>query len=121
MPFRHQHALDFAQHLVGIGGEFEHMGQHHEIEAVCRKRQRRVIGLDAYVAGAGPEAERHPVGPQEVELGHAELDRVVAEDVRHLRVEARCFPRHHVAPQRGVEPRVEAGEGFGISHWAVQE
>jgi hypothetical protein len=39
LPLGHQHALDFAQHLVRVGRKFQHMRQHHQVDAGRRKRQ----------------------------------------------------------------------------------
>jgi hypothetical protein len=91
-------------------------GQHHQVEAGGGKGQRGVVGFDLHPAAAGREAEGHAVGAQEIELRRAELHRVVAEDVGHQRIEAGRLPGRHVAPQRRVEPGVQAGEGFRLGH-----
>jgi hypothetical protein len=90
---RHQHALDLAQRAVRVVAEFQRMRQHHQVEAVGRKRQRGEVGDQCAPRGQvgivhRQPAVRHAVGAQPLHLGQAELQCVITEDVRHRLVEA---------------------------------
>jgi len=39
LSFRHEHAIDFAQHLVRLVGELEYMRHHDQVDRLRRKRQ----------------------------------------------------------------------------------
>jgi hypothetical protein len=102
----HQHPLDLAQRGVRVGAQFERVRQHHQVEAVGRKRQGREIGQQRRLAAARrvvhcEPAVRHAVGAQGVDFGRAELQCVIAEHVGHRLVELGLLPCQQVAP-RGV-------------------
>ncbi|KAF1858516.1 hypothetical protein Lal_00015033 [Lupinus albus] len=109
LPFRDQHAFDFAQYLVRLGRELEHVRQHDEVQALRRERQFGEVerdgdllaggGIDQFVgrrrARGGLPFVRHPVGGQRVDLGHADLHRIEAEDVGGQLVQAGLLPGAH--------------------------
>jgi hypothetical protein len=39
LAFRHQHALDLAQHVVRIRVAFENVRKYHQVDALRRERQ----------------------------------------------------------------------------------
>ena len=96
MPFRHQHALHFAQNLVRIGAEFEHVRQHQQIDAVAGKRQVGKFGAQINIA-VRRDATVHgnAVGAQKIVFGQAELQRVEAEHIGDRVVDVFKLAREH--------------------------
>ena len=105
MPFRHQHALHFAQDLVRIGAEFEHVRQHQQIDAVAGKRQVGKFGAQINIA-VRRDATVHgnTVGAQKIVFGQAELQRIEAEHIGDRVVDVFKLAREHVTAERRSEP-----------------
>ncbi len=61
------------------------------------------------VEGSDAHAMRNPAFAQEVHLGHAQLQRVEAEDVRRHVVQVRLLLLEQVVPERGSEPVLQRG------------
>ena len=101
--------------IVRLGGAFKGMGQHQQVHALRFERQR--LGLGQHHArlpclgmlrrrrlGAHATLEGHAVRPQQVPVGQPHLPGVVAEHVRHGRVELRALPGQDILPRRRLEP-----------------
>ena len=121
LAFRDQHPLDFAQHLVRLGGEFEHMRQHHQVQAVRIEGQfvksgdqleRAALRLAGRQARIDLPFVGHAAGGQRVELGQAQLHRVKAEDIDRQAVQTLLFPLTHVQAGRRLQPAVKRYNGF---------
>ncbi len=107
MPLGHQHALHFAQDLVRVDAEFEHVRQHQKIDAVSRDRQiAKAREQPGRSAGRDVAFERDPARAQKIVLGQPQLQRVIAEDVGDGFVDVFEFAVEQVASERGREPRV---------------
>ena len=72
----------FAQDLVRVDAEFEHVRQHQQIDAVSRDRQiAKAREQPGRSAGRDVAFERNPARAQKIVLGQPQLQRVIAEDI----------------------------------------
>ena len=110
LPFRDQDALDFAQDLVRFVAEFENMRHDDQIDAVGGDRQGRVVAQEiGAIEGAGTLTQGNAAGAQEVGLGQADLQCVVAENVADDVIDLSLLPGQDMATWCGGEPVVESG------------
>ncbi len=105
----HHHAVDLAQDAVRLLGEFQHVRQQHEVDRLRGERQLVAFRVEVG-AGGGRDAHamRDPARAQEIRRGHAELQRVEAEDVRRHVVEVRLLLLEQVLPERRGEPVLQS-------------
>src|SRR5256886_1398659 len=95
----HQHPLDLAQHVVGVGVKLQHVRQRDQVDALRSERQLQRVRRQR---SAGLERQRKTVGnavlPQEIDLGQADLQRPEAEHVVYGAVKLCELPVEHISP-----------------------
>jgi len=114
MPLGDQHPIHLPQHLMGIRGELQYMGQQDHIETLCGERQR--IRFAAEMRGSAPPAgkrilQRHDdgvpnpaCGKQLPFSGGAHLKKVVAEQIRQNRLHLQFFLLEQQPAGRQMKP-----------------
>ena len=90
--------------------EFEHMGQHDQIDAIAGEGQFAEIAahLDR-PARADTLTQGNAVLREKVDLWQTELQGVVAEKIADEAIHPRLFPGHDIAPLRRQQPVIDFG------------
>ena len=106
LAFGANDAMNLAQQLMRLVGEFQHVRQDDQIDAVLGERKPVRIGQDlCRLFQVHRHARRDARSAQERIFRHADLQRMVAEDIGERPVEIRLFALEQIASQRGREPR----------------
>ena len=115
-------SFNLAQHLMRRSGKFEHVRQHHQVQAL---RGKRHFGQIVHHRGAlrrrgtranlriGQPAVRHPTGCQGVHLWQADLHGVEAKDIGCQSVQTLLLPAQRIPTCIALEPTIE-GYNHGL-------
>ena len=111
VTFGHQHAFHLAQDLMRIGIELQGVRHHYQIDAVGGERQIMQVGTHFRGAVIAPvvaaEAQRHPVGAQEVVGRQRQLHGIEAENVGDQEVVLLLLPIEHILAGWRLQPVFE--------------